>query len=245
MAKSGSQKEARGASRRANAEDFRKAQCVLARATSFSTMKSADKLYYLMGYVDLPTEFAILVEAARLNGISPGDLCTCLSSYPDYFFEIETNLWSTAVYAEEHHYLLLATPVMSERPASHSDASLCASDVMATRRERPCKNGVTCLSLVELENAAEAICQASEYRVHRMDNRALLLRFMRSLNLPVRSRDLEKLAYETLGFTIAKTTMRKYLSEHPDLYVAPTHGVWTTTELAKSLGMTDWRRDKT
>ncbi len=76
--------------------DYYEAQSQIARTRSFGSMPNVEKLYLLMTVVRLPTEFSVLSEIARLNGIMYSELCQLLVEFQEYLCEFYVNIWATA-----------------------------------------------------------------------------------------------------------------------------------------------------
>ncbi len=229
----------RNSIRCADFQDFYDAQLQLARANSFGAMNSVDKIYYLMVCVCMPSLFSTLQKAAELNGIPHADLCRYLVEYPNLFCEIEENIWSTYRYAEKCGFIAQIEPPHAKSTIQTKSDS--AEDILRSQNARSVKNGFTCLSLDELTITAHAFCQSSEFRTAHQDNYTMLYQFLLRLPLPVRTADLENVVFSILGFKIAHSTFRKYLSSHPDLFCSPTHGVWCSQKLARETPYTDHR----
>lgn len=224
----------------AKLQDYYEAQSQLARVRTFGAMPNMEKLYVLMTVVKLPTEFSVLTEIARLNGITHGELCQLLSDFPEYFYELRENIWATTAYAEYNGYIK-----HTDRP--HSAASPQKEepkDVDAffkKQAEHPVKNGVICMSQDELRCTAQAFCQSSHFKMQHRNNYQILREFLDILPRPIRASDLNEIVYNVFGFSIARSTLRKHLCKHPELYCTPTHGVWCSEKLARETPYSDYR----
>lgn len=224
----------------ARIQDYYEAQSQIARAKSFGSIPNVEKLYLLMTVVKLPTEFTILTEIARLNGITYGELCLVLRDFPDYFHELYDSIWATTAYAEHNGYIKhtdkphSGSPLPKEKPFN-------VDDFFKKQAEHPVKNGIVCMSLDEISSVAQTICQSQIYKQQHHNNYAILREFIHAIPRPIRASDLNAVVYDVLGFTIAKSTLRKYLCLHPDVFCAPTHGVWCSEKLAREMSYSDYR----
>ncbi|MBR4985243.1 MAG: hypothetical protein IKY83_05850 [Proteobacteria bacterium] len=224
----------------AQLQDYYEAQSQLACTRSFGTMPNVEKLYFLMTVVKRPTEFSVLSDIARLNGIKHGELCQFLVEFPRYFCELHENIWATTAYAEYHGYIH-HTDMPHAAETTPAQELPDVADFFKKQSEQPIKNGILCMSQDEIHCAALAFCQSSAFRAHHNDNFEVLNEFMQALPRPIRASDLNDVVYNVFGFSVARSTLRKYLCKHPDLYCTPTHGVWCSEKLARETPYTDYR----
>ena len=222
--------------------DYYEALAQIARTRSFGALPNVEKLYLLMTVVRLPTEFAVLMEIARLNGITYGELCQLLTSFPNYFYELREDIWVTLAYAECNGYVL-----HDDRPhasvCSQCDSPDNPKDILKNKEEHPVKNGIICMSQNEIRCSVQAFCQSSVFRMQHENNYLILQAFMAGLPRPIRASDLNNVVYNIFGFSIARSTLRKHLCKHPDLYCTPTNGVWCSEKLARETPYSDCREN--
>lgn len=205
----------------ASEADFLEAICRFAPASSFNTTCARDKLYYLMLDVDKPVDFATLLPAARLIGLSRNELAQTLQSYQRLFIQIDRdrNIWATRIYAESCGIESDASPHM---PCDNSNSP---SDT--DRTQRPVKCGISCASIEELEAAAHHACSENEKAHTSLNDDELLYLFMKMLNHPAREKDILRIARNILGYSKADSSFRKAMRD--PRYVSLCHGVKVIT----------------